>query len=215
MPPIIAIIGQSESGKTTLIEKLVAELSARGYRVATIKHAREAIIDQPGKDSWRHIQAGSVATVLSAPEQIVMVRPLAAEASLEQAARLLGEDADIILAEGFKQSAVPKIEVHRPGQPLLSEISRLVAVITDEPVDTRARQLRPDDVRGIADLLEEGFIKPQAARLTFYVNGTAIPLSQFPREFVGNVLLAMAGSLKGVGPIETLEIFLRRRDKTD
>ena len=64
MPPIVSIVGRSKSGKTTLIEKLVAELKERGYRVATIKHARE-INFEPGKDSWRHLEAGSQATAVS------------------------------------------------------------------------------------------------------------------------------------------------------
>ncbi len=66
MPPIVSVVGKSKSGKTTLIEKLIQELKSRGYRVATIKHIPQGVsFDEPGKDSWRHLQAGSEAASFS------------------------------------------------------------------------------------------------------------------------------------------------------
>jgi len=212
MPAIVSIIGHSESGKTTLIEKLIHELKSRGYRVATIKHAQDITLDQPGTDSWRHIQAGSEATVISSPDKLVLIKPATGDATLEEIAPLFGEDYDIILAEGFKQGNAPKIEVHRKGSgPLLSDIKRLIAIVTDEPLETKARQFSLDDVKELSDLLEEGFIKPQGERLSLYVNDTPITLSVFPKEFINNVLLAMASSLRGVGEIKSLKVFLGKR----
>ncbi|GAH07037.1 unnamed protein product, partial [marine sediment metagenome] len=73
MPPIISIVGKSKAGKTTLIERLVGELKSRGYQVATIKHAPEGVtFDEPGKDSWRHIQAGSDVTAICSSNEIVV-----------------------------------------------------------------------------------------------------------------------------------------------
>ncbi len=78
MPPIVSVIGNSESGKTNLIEKLIQELKSRGYRVATIKHIPQGVnFDEPGKDSWRHIQAGSEATAISSSDRIVLIKPSA------------------------------------------------------------------------------------------------------------------------------------------
>ena len=213
MPPIVSIIGNSKSGKTTLIEKLIQELESRGYRVGTIKHALQDItFDQPDKDSWRHIQAGSEATVISSQDRIVLIKPMAPDITLDEIARLLGEDYDIILTEGFKQGNAPKIEVHRKeAGPPLSDIKKLIAIATDEPLETKARQFSLDDIKGLADLLEKGFIKPQSERLSLYVNNTPITLSAFPREFITNVLMAMASSLKGVGVVRSLKVFLRKR----
>ena len=74
MIPIVSIVGKSNSGKTTLIEKLIAELTRRGWRVATIKHNRHGFeIDHEGKDSWRHKQAGAVATVVASPRRIAVI----------------------------------------------------------------------------------------------------------------------------------------------
>jgi len=214
MPAIVAIIGNSNSGKTTLIEKLIPELKARGYRVATIKHTPHGMtLDDRDKDSWRHLQAGSEATVISSQTQVVLIKPVAPDVTLDEIARLFGENYDIILAEGFKQDNVPKIEVHRrQSGPPLNDIKKLIAIVTDEPLDTKTRQFSLDDVKGLADFLEEGFIKPGGNRISLYVNNTTVALSLFPKEVITNILTALAASLKGVGEVRSLEVFLRKRD---
>ncbi len=212
MPPIVSIIGKSETGKTTLIQKLIQELKSRGYRVATVKHVPQDIaFDKPNKDSWHHIQAGSEATVISSPDKLVLIKPVTQAFTLDELARHLGEDYDIILTEGFKESNAPKIEVHRKEVgPPLNAIRKLIAIVTDEPLETKSRQFSPEDVKGVADLLEEGFINPQRKRAVLYVNKTPIPLSTFPKEFITNTLLGMVSPLKGVGQVRSLEIFLRK-----
>ena len=162
MPPVVSIVGKSKSGKTTLIEALISELKSRGYRIATIKHSTHRLtFDKPSKDSWRHIQAGSEATAIASPDQIVLIKPVAQEPELDEIARLFGEDYDIILAEGFKQSRAPKIEVHRKAVgPPLSDINNLTAIATDEPLETKTRQFSLQDIKGLADFLESSFIKP-------------------------------------------------------
>lgn len=212
MPPIVSIVGESKSGKTTLIAKLIPELKSRGYRVGTIKHAAHGLtFDEPGKDSWRHAQAGSDAAVISSPDKLVLIRTTAGDLSLEQIARFLGEECDIILAEGFKQGSTPKIEVHRKEVgPPLGSVHKLMAIVTDEPLETKKRQFSFQDVKGLADLLEKGFLKPQRERVSLYVNNTPITLSAFPKEIITKVVLAMGSCLKGVGEIRSLEIFLRK-----
>jgi molybdopterin-guanine dinucleotide biosynthesis protein B len=212
VPPIVSIVGKSESGKTTLMEKLIAELKSRGYRVATVKHApQESSFDEPGKDSWRHTQAGSEAAVVSTPDKLVLIKPLEREASFEQITYLLGEDHDIILAEGFSQGDAPKIEVHRKqAGPPLAKVRKLVAIATDEPLETKTRQFALDDANGLADLLEKGFIQPNKERLSLYVNHTPIVLTVFPRQIIANILLALASSLKGVKKVKSLDIFYRK-----
>ena len=217
MPPIVSIIGKSKSGKTTLIEKLIRELKSRGYRVATIKHAPQGMsFDELGKDSWCHIQAGSEATAVSSPDKIVLIKPVAHDITLNEIARFIGEDYDIILTEGFKQGSAPKIEVHRRQVgPPLSGIKKLIAIATDETLETKTRQFSLEDIKGLADFLEEGFIKPQRQRVSLYVNNVPVSLSTFPREIITNILLALASSLKGVGEVRSLEIFLKNEPKQD
>ena len=214
MPPVVSIVGKSRSGKTIVVERLIRELRSRAYRIATIKHAPQgASFDEPGKDSWRHIEAGSETVVVSSPNNIVLVKPVSEDASVEELVRLLGEDYDIILAEGFKQGSAPKIEVHRKevGVPL-RDIKKLIAIVTDEPLETKVRQFSFEDSKGLADLLERGFIKPQKERISLYVNNTPVPLTTFPKQIIKNVLVAMVSCLKGVKEVTSLQIFLREED---
>ncbi len=216
MLPIVSIVGRSKSGKTTLMEKLIQELNSRGYRVSTIKHTPQGMsFDEPHKDSWRHIQAGSEATAISSPDKIVLIKPVAQALTLDEIAHLLGEDCDIILAEGFKQGNAPKIEVHRREVgPPLSSVKKLIAIVTDEPLETKVRQFSLQDVNGLADFMEKGFIKPQGERISLYINNVPISLSAFPRDVIRNVLLALTSCLKGVGEVRSLEIFLRKKPKS-
>ena len=212
MPPIVSIVGKAKSGKTTFMEELIRELKSRGYRVGTIKHTPQGMtFDEPGKDSWRHIQAGSEATVTSSPDRVVLIKPVTQALTLDEITRLFGEDCDIILTDGFKQGNAPKIEVHRKEiGPPLSAVRKLIAIVTDEPLETKTRQFSLQDSRGLADLLEEGFIKPQRERFSLYVNNAPVVLSSFPEEIVSKVLLSMVSSLKGVGEVRSLDISLRR-----
>ena len=215
MPPIVSIVGKSESGKTTFIEKLIKELKSRGYRVATIKHTPQGMtFDEPDKDSWRHLQAGSEATAIASPNKVVLIKPTGQDLTLEEIVRFLGEDYDIILAEGFKQSDAPKIEVHRKeaGSPL-NNIKKLIAIVTNEPLETKTRQFSLQDIKGLADLLEEGFIKPQKERSSLYINNAPIVLTTWPKEVITSVILAMVSCLKGVEEVRSLELFLRKNPK--
>lgn len=207
MPPIISIVGKSSTGKTTFLEKLIRELSGRGYKVATIKHSHHSIsFDSPNKDSWRHAQAGAVTTMVSSTTEIQVIKPVPREQTAEELARNLGEEYDIILTEGFSRGQAPKVEIHRKeAGPLLESASNLVAVVTDEPLDTEVPQFGLEDVKKVADLLEKDYILPDRERVSLYVNGENIPLSGFPRQIIINLLLAMANSLKGVSEIDSLD----------
>jgi molybdopterin-guanine dinucleotide biosynthesis adapter protein len=159
--PILAIIGKSGSGKTTLLEKLIPELKRRGYRVATIKHHAHAgfEIDQPGKDTWRHAQAGSDMVVISAPDKLAMIEKLESELSLDEiASRISG--VDIILTEGFKKAGKPAIEVLRAGRSLerLSDPGQLAAIASDVPLEAPVPVLDLNDAVGIANFIEDRYL---------------------------------------------------------
>jgi len=210
MPPVVSIIGRSKSGKTTLVEKLVTELKRRGYHVATIKHAQE-IDFTPGKDSWRHLKAGSETTIVVSPDEVVLFKPITTADTFNNICRLLGEDYDIILTEGFKQADTPKIEVrYGVDKTPLKGIKRLVAVVSDESAGKDIRHFSNRDTTKLADLLEEGFIKSQRSRLAVYVNGRPLTLKSFPRKIICNLITSMVSSLKGVKKVSSLDIFIRR-----
>ena len=160
MSAIVAIVGRSKTGKTSLIEKLIPELNNRGYRVATIKNTFHKIeLDVPGTDTWRHIKAGSEATILNAPNAILVIKQN--KNRLENLVGIFGTQFDIVVAEGFKESTVPKIEVHRREKgPPLEGLHNLLAIATDEKLDSNVIQLSLNDIGKIADLIENEIKKP-------------------------------------------------------
>ncbi|MBI4786271.1 MAG: molybdopterin-guanine dinucleotide biosynthesis protein B [Chloroflexi bacterium] len=157
MTPLVSIVGKSGIGKTTLVEKLVRELKARGLRVAVVKHHAHATpIDPPGKDSWRFAEAGADAVVVSSPAEVARFERVARELTLaEIAARL--ENVDLILTEGFKREPAPKIEVSRVerGTELVARVDELIAVVSDHPIALPLPRFDLDDAPGVAAFLCE------------------------------------------------------------
>ena len=163
MIPIISIVGRSNTGKTTLIEKLIPELKRRGYRVATIKHNIHGFdIDHEGKDSWRHKKAGARLAVIASPHSVAVIEDVDRDFELAELRDRYIRDVDVILSEGFKRNPHPKIEVVRSEMkhaPLCSREDNLLAIVSDKPVDRGVPCLDIDDVRGITDLIEEKLLK--------------------------------------------------------
>lgn len=152
---IIGIAGYSGSGKTTLIEKVIPVLVREGLRVSLIKHAHhEFDLDQPGKDSYRHRHAGCSEVLISSSKRWALMHELrgAEEPSLQDQLLHLSL-CDLVIVEGYKSERIPKVEVHRRAghTPLLHpEDSQVVAVATDEPLDTKLPQLDVDDAEAVA-----------------------------------------------------------------
>jgi len=160
LPPVVCIVGRSDAGKTTLIEKLIPQLSRLGFRVGTVKHGSHGSeIDRPGKDSWRHVQAGSVSTVLSAPTYIGLVKKVDHDYTLDELLDLF-PDVDIVLIEGYKRAQKPKIEVYRSGlkeKPLNHEDNTLIAYASDTGIETEVPVFGLEDAKGLADFLVNYF----------------------------------------------------------
>jgi len=136
---VAGFAGFSGSGKTTLVEQLIPALRFRGYRVAVIKHAHHTFdIDRPGKDTWRHREAGAVEIVAASPKRLVFMREFEQDAvhDVHQLIARLSAKPDWVLVEGFKQSSLPKIEVWRQasGQPVIYPTqAQVLAIATDSP----------------------------------------------------------------------------------
>jgi molybdopterin-guanine dinucleotide biosynthesis protein MobB len=162
MLPIVSIVGKSRSGKTMLIERLITEFKRRGYRVATLKHSEGRIdMDRPGKDSWRFTQAGSDAVLVSSPDRLAFIKRLEQEPDIKEIMCILGPEFDIVLAEGFKKSKLPKIELYNGGigDELQCSPSDLSAVVADVPLDVDVTQFRSADTAAIADFIERTYIQ--------------------------------------------------------
>ena len=161
--PIISIVGKSNSGKTTLVEKLIPELVKRGYRVATIKHNKHGFdIDHEGKDSWRHKKAGACATVIACPTRIALIEDIDRDQTLGEIRDKYIKDADVILAEGYKGNPFPKIEVFRSElkrEFLSDKEDNLLAIAADVKLDAGVPCFDINDASGLADLIENKFLK--------------------------------------------------------
>ncbi len=211
--PVVAFVGRSESGKTTYIERLLPELKRRGYRVATAKHVPQHFhAYAPARDTERHLAAGADATIAATADALILTKPYDAEAPFEEIGRLLGDEYDIILAEGFKTSAAPKIEVWRAGagEPIEGLKSKVAVVTDDEYPGSGVRIFGLNDIAAVADFIEKSYIEPQRERISLHVNGQAVVLSAFPREFVSNVVKALVASLKDVPQVRWLELRLKK-----
>ena len=155
---IFGLAGWSGSGKTTLLTAIIPHFVARGLVVSTIKHAHhEFDIDRPGKDSWRHRQAGASEVMVASSRRWAIMHELrgAAEPSLEDLVASMSP-ADLLLVEGFKFHPHPKLEVHRPavGKPLLyPEDPHIVAIATDEPLPTQLPLLPLGDPPTVAGFI--------------------------------------------------------------
>lgn len=139
---VISFVAKSGTGKTTLLEKVIAELKCRGYRVGVVKHdAHRFDIDHPGKDSYRLTSAGADTTLISSPEKLALIKQHAASPPIEELIATYFSDVDLILTEGFKKSGLPKIEVHRQERSATlicrgeENDPSLIAVVSDEPLD--------------------------------------------------------------------------------
>jgi molybdopterin-guanine dinucleotide biosynthesis protein B len=159
---VIGIAGYSGSGKTTLIEKVIPLLVGLGLRVSLVKHAHhEFDVDRPGKDSYRHRHAGCTEVLVSSDRRWALMHELrgAPEPTLAEQLRHLSP-CDVVIVEGYTREPIPKLEVHRRAAdaPLLyPEDPHVIAIATDEPLDTSLPQIALDDAEGVARFLVEHF----------------------------------------------------------
>lgn len=159
--PVVSMVGKSGVGKTTALERVIREIKRRGYKVGTVKHDTHGFdLDRPGKDSWRHAQAGSDAVVISGPNKMALIRQLESEVPLDDIVSLLG-DLDLIITEGYKKGDKPKIEVTRQerGTQLLCQPDELIGIMADYPVDMPVPQFSLEDAAGVVDLLETLYLR--------------------------------------------------------
>ena len=161
--PVLSIVAKSGTGKTTLLEKLIAELKHRGHRVGALKHdAHKFEIDHQGKDSWRLTRAGADTMLIISRAKLAMVKmnPEEEEPHVTDTINTYFSDVDIVLTEGFKKNNFPKIEVNRKArsQTLLCRGEEndpgLIAVASDDNFDLDVPVFDMNDYQGLCDLIE-------------------------------------------------------------
>ncbi len=163
MVPVVSIVGKSDSGKTTLLIKLIPILKHRGYRVGTVKHDVHGFeMDREGKDTYRHFHSGADAVLISSPKKIALIQRVEEELPLDELVKRYYSDMDIVLTEGFKRLPMPKIEVYRSQiheQPLCGPTDNRIAIASDVPLEIDCPRFDINDAEAIADFIEERFLK--------------------------------------------------------
>jgi molybdopterin-guanine dinucleotide biosynthesis protein B len=148
-------VGKSESGKTTLIERLIPELKRRGYRIGIVKHAHHGFdMDREGKDSYRHRQAGADTVMIASPGQIAMIKDVPSECLDDLISYF--NDMDLLITEGFKSDRAPKIEIFRAERhqhPACLEDDSLMAMVSDTRLDVAVPQFATTAIQAIADFI--------------------------------------------------------------
>ncbi|WP_238883780.1 molybdopterin-guanine dinucleotide biosynthesis protein B [Clostridium sp. YIM B02551] len=168
MIPVVSIVGYSNSGKTTLIEKIIPLLKDKGYKIGTIKHdAHEFEIDHQGKDTWRMRRAGADVVTISSEIQMAMIKTVYAEENIDEIVKQLFKDVHLVITEGYKASNKPKIEIIRFKNPLIMPENNLIGIVDNTSVGEvitlpkeykNINKFKIDDVNSIADFIEERFL---------------------------------------------------------
>lgn len=231
MPPVVLFTGLSGSGKTTLIERLVPKLKSQGLRVATLKHDGHGFESPAGKDTTRHMAAGSLSTILSDDRHILLERrvgpaPDGVPASPLGLARRYLADADIVLAEGFSGFAdedLPRIEVLPPRATIpKGDPNHLSAIVADGPIPgAKAPRFDRQDLDGItehvlraAGLAERQKKEVERARVPpiveLRVDGVPVPLTPFVQRALGGAIRGIVENLKGVTPHAPISVEVSR-----
>lgn len=164
-PAALTFIAHSGTGKTTLLEKLIAELTAKGWRIGALKHdAHKFEIDHEGKDSWRLTKAGAAVTSISSPTTTAIIRQHEYQPQIDGLLQPFQGEVDLVLTEGFKQSNLPKVEVHRTeiNQPLLSRGENydptLIAVASNGHLKVNVPLFDLNEADALAAFIEERFL---------------------------------------------------------
>jgi len=217
MIPIICIVGASNSGKTTYLEKLIPALTQRGYRVGVIKHDAHAFeMDHEGKDTWRHRRAGAQTIAISSPTQVASIRTTDHELGLEEIVPRYFWQEDVVITEGFKRSTYPKIEIFRSAieeKPICEANDNLLAVVTDDPVAIDVPTYSFAQVSAVADLIENRFLKERKKhRVLVTLDGKRLPMNDFVQDFFAGGIQGMLSNLRGWREAGKIDIHISMED---
>lgn len=216
MAPIVSVVGRTNVGKTTFLEALVRELRSRGHRIGVIKHSHHSVeMDPPGTDTRRLTDVGGEPVVLASVGRLWATRAVQGEASPEAVADLFLGDVDLVLTEGYKRGAHPKIEVWRQsvgGDPLCQD-GELIARVGDPWPSSSAPHFAMSDASGVAAFLEERYLQHRKQSLSVTVDGKQILLEGFALHIVTRTLLGMLSALKGVSADPSDIVIRWRRGK--
>ncbi len=215
MPPVVAIVGNSNSGKTRVAVSLVEKLVAEGYRIAAIKHCPHGHeSDRPGSDTDRLYRAGAQTVIASSPGKQTRTERLEDDWPLEEIVASLDDGVDLVIAEGFKESAVPKVLVLDGGTP--PAVDNVVAVVSETSASSDPPTYSFSTLGLLAAQLRVQFLEtaqpPAAEEVSLVVDGVPVILKSYLATVLAGVIRGLLSSLKDVPPeAKEVQITLRAR----
>lgn len=169
MIPVVSIVGYSNSGKTTLIERIIPILKNKGYKIGTIKHdAHDFNIDYEGKDSWRMRRAGADIVTISSKTQMAMIKTIEEEEKIDDIVNRLFNGVHLVITEGYKAGDKPKIEVVRFDKPSIPPKDNLIGIVDNTQEDGKislpleydsVHKFKMEEAGKIAEFIEERFLR--------------------------------------------------------
>ncbi len=198
---VLAVVGNSNSGKTRLIAKLIPELKRRGYSVSVIKHCSKGFTLSPeGKDSWKFNEAGADAVSMIGPDRLSLIRQDTSQPYPSAVAADYFKESDIVLVEGGrKEKRLEKIQVLRKGvaEEVICPPEELLAVVSDMDVTVEKPVYHPDQISEIAGGFA-GRIEDTRSQVSLSIDGSPVRLNEFVQKIYTNTLLGLIASLNGV-----------------
>jgi molybdopterin-guanine dinucleotide biosynthesis protein MobB len=206
---VVGVAGWKDSGKTLVVERLVASLVRRGLRVGTVKHVHESLSLQPAaKDSARHLDAGAEIAIALGEGLVLLGRHTGGD--LETALSRYLSLTDVIVAEGFKHAEIPKIVVLSGGGDILKETENVAAVIYREEKPEGYPAYTGDGIEDLVDFLfDKEILKPPEGRATLLVNGTPVPINEFVQTSLAGVVRGFITALHDIEPPSTIQLTVK------
>lgn len=212
IPFVLGIVGKSDVGKTTLILKLIPELTKRGYKVGTVKNCPHGFdIDRKGKDSWKFSKEGSRGVLLTSQKKIALIKSTEENSDILKIIDSLFYDFDIVLVEGFsKEQRLKKVEILRKGisEQIDLSLNEVIAIVSDIDVKVDKPIFKPDQIYAIVDFLEK-IMKKEKKSVEVIVNGEKIFLNNFLQNMVKSLTLAIVDPLRRKGEEEVKEVVIK------
>ena len=212
-PPVVAIVGLSDSGKTRIAVALIELLAAQGYRIVAVKHGSHGHqVDRPATDSARLYAAGAIRVVLSSPGQITSIERTEADTTLEEIAASLDSSYDLVIAEGFKGSTVPKVLVVGDEE-LIPPPENVIAVVGEHVTGEDVPHYSFEEAEGLARQIREQVLTqaPGAPAAFLEVNGVPVPLGSSTSTILSEVVIGFLKALRDIPEDpRSVRIVLRR-----